>query len=115
MIILKSTLLPVDCEINHLRTAIMALYRKKQFWRYKVCTTRPLLSVEQKDSMSLTEKQLQFLRLSVQGLSYDQMAKSIGVSVRTAESHRDHLFELLSFNRRSDLELFAVKAGLVHL
>jgi len=63
----------------------------------------------------LTDRELEFLRLTASDHSYKEIANKMGISSRTADSYRDILFVKLQVKSRIGLALFAIKRGLVYL
>jgi len=60
----------------------------------------------------LTEKELLFLKLSCQDISYKQIAEIMKVSHRTVDTYRDNLFKKLGVSSRTALVVFALKTGI---
>jgi DNA-binding NarL/FixJ family response regulator len=46
---------------------------------------------------------------------YKEIAKQMGLSVRTVEGYRDDLFAKLGVNTRTGLVIYALKHGMVNL
>lgn len=63
----------------------------------------------------LTDRERQVLKLVVEGRSNKEVADVLGVSVKTAMSHRAHLMEKVGAHGRTDLVRFAVKHGVVRV
>ncbi len=61
----------------------------------------------------LTDRELEVLDLICKGYSNVEIAKFLGVSQRTVDGHRAHLFEKTGAKNAPNLVLFAVKNGLV--
>ena len=61
----------------------------------------------------LTERERQVLALIAEGLSSKQIAKQLGVSLKTIESHRANLMDKLDIHKVSGLVRFAIRSGLV--
>ena len=61
----------------------------------------------------LTTRERQVLHLAAEGLSNPAIAKKLGVSPRTAESHRARIMAKLGLRTRRDLIVYAVKRGLM--
>ncbi len=72
--------------------------------------------VEQEDLYeTLTDREKQVLRLVALGMSNKEVADSLGISVKTAMTHREHLMEKLSLRNRTDLIKFAIKKGVIRI
>ncbi len=63
----------------------------------------------------LTDREKQVLRLVAMGQSNKEVADALGISVKTAMSHREHLMEKLRLRNRTDLIKFAIKKGVIRV
>ncbi len=63
----------------------------------------------------LTEKELEFIRLSANNLNYKEIAEMMKVKPKTLENYRDSLFQKLDINNRAALTLYGIKNGIVSL
>lgn len=63
----------------------------------------------------LTDREKQVLRLVALGRSNKEVADELGISVKTAMSHREHLMEKLGLRNRTDLIKFAIKKGVIRV
>jgi DNA-binding NarL/FixJ family response regulator len=63
----------------------------------------------------LTDREKQVLRLVALGESNKEVADALGISVKTAMSHREHLMEKLGLRNRTDLIKFAIKKGVIRM
>jgi len=63
----------------------------------------------------LTDREKQVLRLVAEGKSNKEVAESLGVSVKTAMSHREHVFSKLHLHSRLDVVKFALAHGVIRL
>jgi DNA-binding NarL/FixJ family response regulator len=62
---------------------------------------------------SLTDREKQVLKLVAEGKSNKEVAAILGISVKTAMSHREHLMEKLDLHSRTELIHFAIREGVV--
>ena len=62
---------------------------------------------------SLTERQRQVLRLIAEGKPTREIARRLGLSVKTVETHRGHLMQRLHLKSVAGLVRYAVSVGLV--
>lgn len=79
--------------------AVMAAYRSK--------ARRPV--------DPLTARERQVLQLIAEGKSTKDIASLLGVSVKTAESHRSRLMQKLDIHETASLVRYAVKRGLIQV
>lgn len=63
--------------------------------------------------LNLSEREIEFLRLTAMEWSYKEIADIMYVSPRTIDGYRDALFEKLNVRTRVGLVMFAVKNGII--
>ncbi|HTS10602.1 MAG TPA: response regulator transcription factor [Candidatus Limnocylindrales bacterium] len=63
--------------------------------------------------LRLTSREVEVVRALAEGNSNKQVAAALGVSVRTIESHRNHIMHKMNFASFSDLVRFAIRTNLV--
>ncbi len=61
----------------------------------------------------LTDREKQVLKLVAEGRSNKEVAALLGISVKTAMSHREHVIEKLRAHNRTDLIRFALRHGVI--
>jgi DNA-binding NarL/FixJ family response regulator len=61
----------------------------------------------------LTDREKQVLKLVAEGRSNKDVAQLLGISVKTAMSHREHVMDKLDVHSRTDLIRFALKCGVI--
>jgi DNA-binding NarL/FixJ family response regulator len=61
----------------------------------------------------LTDREKQVLKLVAEGRSNKEVATLLGISVKTAMSHREHVMQKLDVHTRTDLIRFALRAGVI--
>jgi DNA-binding NarL/FixJ family response regulator len=64
---------------------------------------------------SLTDREKQVLKLVADGKSNKEVADVLGISVKTAMTHREHVMEKLGLHNRTELVRFAIKRGVVRV
>ncbi len=64
---------------------------------------------------SLTEREKQVLKLVAEGKSNKEVAQVLGISVKTAMSHRERVMQKLDIHNRTELVKFALKQGVIKL
>lgn len=62
---------------------------------------------------TLTDREKQVLKLVAEGHSNKEVAEMLGISVKTAMSHREHVMTKLSVHNRTELIRFALRAGVI--
>jgi two-component system response regulator NreC len=63
----------------------------------------------------LSQRERQVLQLIAEGKSTREVAQLLGVSVKTAESHRTHIMKKLRINQTAGLVRYALQRGLSEL
>ena len=63
----------------------------------------------------LTPRERQVLQLISEGHTTKEVAAVLGISVKTAESHRTSIMRKLDVHETAGLVRYAVRAGLIHL
>jgi two-component system response regulator NreC len=61
----------------------------------------------------LTPREIEILKLIVQGYTNRQMAEELGISIRTVEGHRANVLEKLGLQSRVELVRYAKQHGLI--
>lgn len=62
---------------------------------------------------TLTDREKQVLKLVAEGHSNKEVAEALGISVKTAMSHRERVMEKLDLHSRTDLIRFAIRKGVI--
>ncbi len=70
---------------------------------------------KQKTQNILTEREIEVLQLAAQGSSNQQIADSLYLSLRTVQSHLNHIFNKLQVSSRTEAVVRALKEGWVIL
>jgi DNA-binding CsgD family transcriptional regulator len=64
--------------------------------------------VPRPDLPPLTKRQAQILRLMAEGLTYDEVARHLGIMPSTLRSHMVNLFEILQVSNRTEAIMLAM-------
>jgi DNA-binding NarL/FixJ family response regulator len=62
---------------------------------------------------TLTDREKQVLKLVAEGHSNKEIAELLGIGVKTAMSHREHVMEKLGVHGRTELIRFALRRGII--
>ncbi|MBS1793836.1 MAG: response regulator transcription factor [Acidobacteria bacterium] len=62
---------------------------------------------------TLTTREREVLQLTVEGSTNAEVASRLGISVRTAETHRSNLMNKLDIHSQADLIRYAIKRGII--
>jgi two-component system response regulator NreC len=63
----------------------------------------------------LTTREREILQLVAEGRTNSEIASRLGISPRTAETHRTHLMHKLQFRTHTDLIKYAIERGIIPL
>ncbi len=64
---------------------------------------------------SLTDREKQVLKLVAEGHSNKEIADLLGISVKTAMTHREHVMTKLDLHSRTELIKFALREGVIRI
>ncbi|MES2479090.1 MAG: response regulator transcription factor [Bacteroidota bacterium] len=107
-----------DAQPDILRKAIEVLY-SKGFYHSELVTGKVMRQIISKPKevtpSELTQNEIQFLKLSCSEMTYKEIADKMGISHRTIDGYRDHLFQKLNIKSRTGLVMYALKTGIVIL
>jgi len=102
---------------HDLVTAVESLHRRRPFFTSRVATMvlesylklMPMNSLNGDGLQPLTAREREILQLLAEGKSNKEVAGILGITVKTAETHRAALMRKLDLNSISDLVRFAVR------
>jgi len=63
----------------------------------------------------LSDREIEVIRLFVDGLSYKEIANRLSISSRTVETHKKHILEKLDLKTTVDLVKYAIRNGIITL
>jgi two-component system, NarL family, response regulator NreC len=89
------------------------LYIHPSMVRALIAEATPAPVVRKVDAEGLSPREMDILRLIVQGYTNHQMADELNISVRTVESHRANLMSKLNVRSRVELVRYARSRGLM--
>jgi DNA-binding NarL/FixJ family response regulator len=64
---------------------------------------------------TLTDREKQVLKLVAEGRANKEVADLLGISVKTAMSHREHIMDKLDLHSRTELIRFAIRQGIIRV
>ena len=108
---------------RELVVAVEALRRNKMYFTPKVAAMildgylRPESgsAPESPARIRLTPREREVVQLLAEGKSSKEVAVALGLSVKTAETHRSNIMRKLDLHSVSDLVLYAVRNNIVHV
>ena len=99
-----------NCNPNDFKNALLSIYENGF---YEVETTEK--NRANNEPVSITPKELEFLKFCCSELAYKEIADKMGISPRTVEDYRDNLFKKLKINTRTGLVIYALRCGVASL
>lgn len=72
-------------------------------------------SIERDAKVALSDRELEVLRLVAQGLTNQEIAKNMMISVRTVTTHVSNILSKLHLDNRTQAALYALRKGLAEL
>jgi DNA-binding NarL/FixJ family response regulator len=106
--------LPKTVSLNELLNAIRATSRGESVLPPSVASVvvRHLSGTKEETVQEdLTPREMEVLRLVAEGLTNHQIARQLGLSVRTVEAHLTHIYAKLDVGSRTEAALLAQRRG----
>ncbi|MBN2891696.1 MAG: response regulator transcription factor [Bacteroidales bacterium] len=69
--------------------------------------------ISEKKPRNLTRREIQILKLVCDGMTNQQIADGLCISIRTVDTHKSNIMQKLQLKTTADLVAFAFKSGLV--
>lgn len=113
--------LPKTTNRKELEEAVNAVYRGEEYFSHSISNIILRSFIRQaKDEESgkdnrLTVRETEILRLFAEGLSNQEIADQLFISVRTVESHKNHIMQKLELKSTVDLVKFAIRNNIIEI
>lgn len=105
-----------DCAFDELVTAVRAVAAGGTYLSPRIAgqvlKERMRPSASPSATIDLTPKEREVVQLIAEGKSTKEVASLLGISVKTAETHRQHLMTKLDVRSVAELTKFAIREGL---
>lgn len=100
----------IDPDVLHeaLQTVVQGRFYYTDFLSKKL-----IHAIQEDDRVTLTERELKFIKLACTEMTYQQIADEMCVSPKTVDGYRKALFEKLKVKSRVGLAMYAVNNGWV--
>jgi len=72
-------------------------------------------SLEEEEYESLTQRERQVLKLLAEGKTSRDIAKYLGISLKTAMTHRSNLMAKLNLHSRAEVVKYAIRQGVIEI
>ncbi|MFA6957717.1 MAG: response regulator transcription factor [Thermoanaerobaculia bacterium] len=112
---------PKDCEISELRAAIRTVNGRQLYLSPSLAgrVVRDYLALmgDRPDSAFsvLSAREREVLQMLAEGRTAKDIAGTLGVSIKTVESHRKNIMDKLDIHSVAELTKYAIREGLTHL
>lgn len=116
--------IPKNTSRNELIDAIYAVHRGEEYFAESISNVilksyikkakNDNSDVDEKESL-LSKREIEVLRLFGEGMTNQEIADKLFISIRTVESHKNHIMARLELKTTVDLLKFAIKNHIVML
>jgi DNA-binding NarL/FixJ family response regulator len=116
--------LPKNTTREELLKAVRTIYNGKEYYgdlisqiimKSYISNAQKKNLPEEKDIKCLSSREIEILKLIVEGLNNQEIADKLFISIRTVESHKSHIMQKLDIKTTVDMVKFALKNNLVSL
>lgn len=116
--------LPKNTTRNELINAIVALYEGKQYFNEAISsillssyvnTVQKKTNTEETETPTLSAREIEILKLYVEGASNQEIADKLFISIRTVESHKNHMMQKLNIKSIVELVKYAIRNKIVEI
>jgi two-component system response regulator NreC len=103
-----------DCAFEELVKAIRTVLNGRTYLSPDIAgvVVRNLSSAEHNMASPLTAKEREVLQLIAEGKSTKEIAQVLSVSVKTIDTHRQHIMDKLDIHNVAELTRYAIREGL---
>ncbi len=112
-----------ECDEDEILSAVDGLARKEKFFCGKVMDIileeathqcPPDLPCNHCQGISLTNREVEVIKLIAEGYTTKQIAQKLFLSFHTIVTHRKNIFRKLQVRSSSELVLYAIRQGILH-
>ncbi len=113
--------LPKNISKRELLTAVEKVFNGEEYFAEEIqkIIIRSMMQKVNPQSVSkyelLSKREVELLRLIAEGKSNKEIADELFISVRTVESHKNHIMVKLELKNQVELIKFAIKEGITEL
>ncbi len=114
--------LPKDSSREELLEAIHTVYSGEEYFSKSVLSSffRKYLKDEKaahelSQNESLTQREIEILKLSASGFTNKEIADKLFISVRTVDSHKNHIMSKLKLRNTAELVHYALKHNIIEI
>jgi two-component system, NarL family, response regulator NreC len=115
--------LPKNTTRDELVRAIYAVYKGEEFFGdliSKILVNSYIRNVTEKDTedkkiLSLSVRELEILKLIVEGFTNREINKVLGISIRTVETHKNHIMKKLGCKSSVEMVKLAIRNKIIKM
>lgn len=113
--------LPKTTNRRELQEAVVAVYRGEEYFSQSISNVilrsfiQQAKNEENGKGNQLTTRETEILKLFAEGSSNTEIADQLFISVRTVESHKNHIMQKLELKSTVDLIKFAIKNNIIEI
>lgn len=116
--------LPKNISRAELLDAVRAVYRGEEYFAESISNTILKSYIKKaksgnlenlRNESQLSKREVEVLKWFAQGLTNQEIADKLFISIRTVESHKNHIMQRLELKTTVDLIKFAIRNNLVNL
>ncbi|MFA5328891.1 MAG: response regulator transcription factor [Prolixibacteraceae bacterium] len=109
-----------NCSYDELIKAIQTVYSGKKYLSEKITEIliQEYLNKEEigpSTSSDLTDRESEILKLIAEGISVSDISNQLFVSIKTINTHKQHILEKLNLKTTTDIVKYALKKGIISL
>jgi DNA-binding NarL/FixJ family response regulator len=108
-----------SCALDELVTAVRTVCRGKTYLSPEIAGTvvegyvrRPRGAASNASTATLSDRESQVLQLVAEGRSTKEIAGELSITVKTVDTHRQHIMDKLGIRTIAELTKYAVREGL---
>jgi len=112
--------LPKNTTAEELIEAVRTIYSGKEFYNKTVSDIMlkhyisKAKNPDEKEE-TLSKRELEILKLHAEGLNNKEIADNLFISIRTVESHKNHIMQKLKLKNPVDMVKYAIKNKIIEL
>ncbi|MFC1490661.1 response regulator [Candidatus Latescibacterota bacterium] len=109
-----------DCAFDEVSTAVRTVAANQKFVSPSIMDTVVDLFLDKnipskEKTRELTERETEILRMITQGKNTKEIASELFISVKTVDTHRQHIMDKLDIHNVVELTKYAISTGLISI
>ena len=104
-----------SADPKELKKAVLVVHKIGTYWPQSLQAVLSEISNANYTNVSISQKYFQFLELCLEDLTYHEIGRKMGISIRIIDGYRDTLFKKCKVGSRLSLVMFAIRNGIIEL